>query len=130
MLIRPGGRAKPRIVGNIDEPVRTFLADHRAGKENFITDQRADRRCAGNCKSFRSWTCSESRLAARDLGDPDPVKQRGTGYVFAEGNKPRFIVNAEQLGTRSIDEERIEKTQFRVELDTLVACQKRGSVSQ
>src|SRR5580704_6934164 len=102
MLIRPGGRAKPRIVGNIDEPVGTFLADHRAGKENFITDQRAHRWRTGNCKGLRSRTFAESCLATRDLGYSDAVEQRSKGYVFTEGNKAGFIVNAQQLGMRSV----------------------------
>ncbi len=95
MLMRSGGPSKPRIVGNGDQEVGSFLYEFSAeiGEDDFVTDKDAE---------IPSWkTEIPDELTWRQVSHRAEASQKeekfGERDIFAEGDEVNLVISSNDL---------------------------------
>src|SRR5262249_61862361 len=108
MLVRPGADAEPSVIGEIDQPARSFARWYRAAWEDrFVADERQHLRRARDVHRAPAVARLESADHFGELHEPDTFEQTLERQIFAERHQMHFVVDAADRSLGGDDVRRI-----------------------
>src|SRR4029079_3210506 len=109
MLPRPWRVAKPRIVGEIEQPAGPVVRlDRSAGKDDLVTDQRANRWSSGEVEGAPPRTGREAARQFGQLAEAEALEEILEGQELAEGDEIDLVIGGQDRAVIAEDLDAVE----------------------